>query len=89
MLSDIDLKGMRIAVTGGTSDLGSALVRNLAASRGRDQIAAKGSQAGQNAVFGGAGKLGASDDIRDQDRSNLRIPPWRTSRVVRSTTTTR
>ena len=89
MLSNIDLKGMRIAVTGGTSDLGSALVRNLAASRGRDQIAAKGSQAGQNAVFVGAGKLGVSDDIRDQDRSNLADSHHGTSRVVRSTTTTR
>jgi hypothetical protein len=36
-----------------------------------DQIAAKGSQTGQNAVFVGAGKPGISDDIRDQDRSNL------------------
>ena len=43
---------------------------------GIDQIAAKGSQTGQNAVFVGAGKPGVSDDtfLHNPDCSNLVIP---------------
>ena len=44
MLNNIDLKGMRIAVTGGTSGLGLALVRNLAASRARVAFVARRAQ---------------------------------------------
>jgi NAD(P)-dependent dehydrogenase (short-subunit alcohol dehydrogenase family) len=41
VLSNIDLRGLRIAVTGGTSGLGLALVRNLAASRARVAFVAR------------------------------------------------
>ena len=44
VLNNIDLKGMRIAVTGGTSGLGLALVRNLAASRARVAFVARRAQ---------------------------------------------
>ncbi len=43
---------------------------------GIDQIAAKGSQTGQNAVFVGAGKPGISNDIRDT--GNASVMPCRT-----------
>ena len=41
MPNDIDLRGLRIAVTGGTSGLGLALVKNLAARGARVAFVAR------------------------------------------------
>jgi NAD(P)-dependent dehydrogenase (short-subunit alcohol dehydrogenase family) len=68
VLSNIDLRGLRIAVTGGTSGLGLALVRNLAASRARVAFVARRPQlveqvSRETGACGIVGDLGRKEDI--------------------------
>ena len=68
MLNNIDLKGMRVAITGGTSGLGLALVRNLAASRARVAFVARGAQmveriSRETGACGIVGDVGLKEDI--------------------------
>ena len=68
MLNNIDLKGMRIAVTGGTSGLGLALVRNLAASHARVAFVARRAQLVERVsreigAWGIVGDVGVKEDI--------------------------
>ena len=68
MLNNINLKRMRIAVTGGTSGLGSALVRNLAASRARVAFVARRAQlvkrvSRETNACGIVGDVGLKEDI--------------------------
>jgi NAD(P)-dependent dehydrogenase (short-subunit alcohol dehydrogenase family) len=68
VLNNIDLKGMRIAVTGGTSGLGLALVRNLAASRARVAFVARRAQlverlSTETNACGIVGDVGLKEDI--------------------------
>ena len=68
MLNNIDLKGMRIAVTGGTSGLGLALVRNLAASHARVAFVARRAQlvervSKETNACGIIGDVGLKEDI--------------------------
>ena len=68
MLNDFDLKGLRVAVTGGTSGLGLALVRNLTDRSAR--VAFVGRRSGlverlarETGVCGIIGDLGREEDI--------------------------
>ena len=68
MLNDFDLRGLRVAVTGGTSGLGLALVRNLTA-RGAN-VAFVGRRSGlverlsrETGACGIVGDLGRKEDI--------------------------
>jgi len=68
VLNNINLKRMRIAVTGGTSGLGSALVRNLAASRARVAFVARRAQlvelvSRETNACGIVGDVGIKEDI--------------------------
>jgi NAD(P)-dependent dehydrogenase (short-subunit alcohol dehydrogenase family) len=68
VLNNIDLKGMRVAITGGTSGLGLALVRNLAASRARVAFVARGAQlvervSKETRACGIVGDVGVKEDI--------------------------
>jgi NAD(P)-dependent dehydrogenase (short-subunit alcohol dehydrogenase family) len=68
MLTDMDLRGLRVAVTGGTSGLGLALVCQLRA-RGADvafiarTAAAVEAVAGQTGALGIVGDVGRKDDV--------------------------
>jgi NAD(P)-dependent dehydrogenase (short-subunit alcohol dehydrogenase family) len=68
MLTDMDLRGLRVAVTGGTSGLGLALVCQLRAS-GADvafiarTAAAVEAVAGQTGALGIVGDVGRKDDV--------------------------
>jgi NAD(P)-dependent dehydrogenase (short-subunit alcohol dehydrogenase family) len=68
VLNNIDLKGMRVAITGGTSGLGLALVRNLVASRARVAFVARGAQlvervSKETSPCGIVGDVGLKEDI--------------------------
>ena len=68
MLNNIDLKGIRIAVTGGTSGLGLALVRKLAANRARVAFVARRAQvvervSRETSACGIVGDVGLKEDI--------------------------
>jgi NAD(P)-dependent dehydrogenase (short-subunit alcohol dehydrogenase family) len=68
VLNNIDLKGMRIAVTGGTSGLGLALVRNFAASRARIAFVGRRAQlvervSKETSACGIVGDVGLKEDI--------------------------
>jgi NAD(P)-dependent dehydrogenase (short-subunit alcohol dehydrogenase family) len=68
VLNNIDLKGMRVAITGGTSGLGLALVRNLVASRARVAFVARGAQlvervSKETSACGIVGDVGLKEDI--------------------------
>jgi NAD(P)-dependent dehydrogenase (short-subunit alcohol dehydrogenase family) len=60
MLNSIDLKGLRVAVTGGTSGLGLALVRTLAARGARVAFVARSAEAVERVAreIGAAGIVG-------------------------------
>ena len=70
MLNNIDLKGMRVAITGGTSGLGLALVRNLAASRARVAFVARRAQL----VEAGRQRAG---QLRWQTAADAHVKLWR------------
>jgi len=68
MQTDTDLDALRIAVTGGTSGLGLALVRRLAAERARVAFVARGAvaverTARETGAHGIVGDVGHKDDI--------------------------
>jgi NAD(P)-dependent dehydrogenase (short-subunit alcohol dehydrogenase family) len=68
METDIDLKGLRVAVTGGTSGLGLALVRRLTAQGARVAFVARSAPAveriaNQTGAHGIVGDIGRKDDI--------------------------
>jgi NAD(P)-dependent dehydrogenase (short-subunit alcohol dehydrogenase family) len=68
VLSDIDLRGLRVAVTGGTSGLGLALVRNLAARRARVAFVARRAElverlSKETGACGIVGDVGLKEDI--------------------------
>ena len=68
METDIDLKGLRVAVTGGTSGLGLALVRRLTAQGARVAFVARSAPAveriaDQTGAHGIVGDIGRKDDI--------------------------
>ena len=68
MLNDFDLKGLRVAVTGGTSGLGLALVRNLTDRGARVAIVGRRSElverlAREIGACGIVGDLGRKDNI--------------------------
>jgi NAD(P)-dependent dehydrogenase (short-subunit alcohol dehydrogenase family) len=68
METDIDLKGLRVAVTGGTSGLGLALVRRLAAQGARVAFVARSAPAveriaNETGAHGIVGDIGRKDDI--------------------------
>jgi NAD(P)-dependent dehydrogenase (short-subunit alcohol dehydrogenase family) len=68
MSSDIDLKGLRAAVTGGTSGLGLALVRRLAVQGARVAFVARTAPAvahivDETGACGIVGDIGRKDDI--------------------------
>ena len=68
MDADIDLKGLRVAVTGGTSGLGLALVRRLAAQGARVAFVARSAPAveriaNETGANGIVGDIGRKDDI--------------------------
>jgi NAD(P)-dependent dehydrogenase (short-subunit alcohol dehydrogenase family) len=68
MEADIDLKGLRVAVTGGTSGLGLALVRRLAAQGARVAFVARSAPAveriaNETGAHGIVGDIGRKDDI--------------------------
>ena len=68
MATDIDLKGLRVAVTGGTSGLGLALVRLLAAQGARVAFVARSAPAveriaNETGAHGIVGDIGRKDDI--------------------------
>ena len=68
MATDIDLKGLRVAVTGGTSGLGLALVRRLAAQGARVAFVARSAPAveriaNETGAHGIVGDIGRKDDI--------------------------
>ena len=70
MLNNIDLKGMRVAITGGTSGLGLALVRSLAASRARVAFVARRAQlvervSKETSACGIVGDVGLKEDMHD------------------------
>ena len=68
MLNDFDLRGLRVAVSGGTSGLGLALVRNLTDRGARVAIVGRRSElverlARETGVCGIIGDLGREEDI--------------------------
>jgi NAD(P)-dependent dehydrogenase (short-subunit alcohol dehydrogenase family) len=68
METDIDLKGLRVAVTGGTLGLGLALVRRLAAQGARVAFVARSAPAveriaNETGAHGIVGDIGRKDDI--------------------------
>jgi NAD(P)-dependent dehydrogenase (short-subunit alcohol dehydrogenase family) len=68
MPSDFDLAGLRVAVTGGTSGLGLALVRRLVAGRARVAFVARteaavAKTAAETGAHGIVGDVGRKDDI--------------------------
>ena len=68
MERDIDLKGLRVAVTGGTSGLGLALVRRLTARGARVAFVARSAPAveriaNETGAHGIVGDIGHKDDI--------------------------
>ena len=68
MLNDFDLKGLRVAVTGGTSGLGLALVRTLTARGARVAFVGRRSElverlARETGACGIVGDLGRKEDI--------------------------
>jgi NAD(P)-dependent dehydrogenase (short-subunit alcohol dehydrogenase family) len=68
MQTDTDLEALRIAVTGGTSGLGLALVRRLAVERARVAFVARGAvaverTARETGAHGVVGDVGHKDDI--------------------------
>jgi NAD(P)-dependent dehydrogenase (short-subunit alcohol dehydrogenase family) len=68
MEADIDLKGLRVAVTGGTSGLGLALVRRLAVEGARVAFVARSAPAveriaNETGALGIVGDIGRKDDI--------------------------
>ena len=68
METDIDLKGLRVAVTGGTSGLGLALVRRLTAQGARVAFVARSAPAveriaNETGAHGIVGDIGRKDDI--------------------------
>ena len=68
MATDIDLKGLRVAVTGGTSGLGLALVRRLTARGARVAFVARSATAveriaNETGAHGIVGDIGRKDDI--------------------------
>jgi NAD(P)-dependent dehydrogenase (short-subunit alcohol dehydrogenase family) len=68
MEADIDLKGLRVAVTGGTSGLGLALVRRLTVQGARVAFVARSAPAveriaGETGAHGIVGDIGRKDDI--------------------------
>jgi NAD(P)-dependent dehydrogenase (short-subunit alcohol dehydrogenase family) len=68
MQHEIDLTGLRVAVTGGTSGLGLALVRLLTARGARVAFVARSAgpvaaTAGETGAFGIVGDVGHKDDI--------------------------
>jgi NAD(P)-dependent dehydrogenase (short-subunit alcohol dehydrogenase family) len=68
MLNDIDLRGLRVAVTGGTSGLGLALVRVLAARGARVAFVARsagnvGRVARETGAHGVVGDVGRKEDV--------------------------
>jgi NAD(P)-dependent dehydrogenase (short-subunit alcohol dehydrogenase family) len=68
MATDIDLKGLRVAVTGGTAGLGLALVRLLTAQGARVAFVARSAPAveriaNQTGAHGIVGDIGRKDDI--------------------------
>ena len=68
MENRIDIKGLRVAVTGGTSGLGLALVRRLASEGARIAFVARGRTAvervaKETGALGIAGDIGHKDDI--------------------------
>jgi NAD(P)-dependent dehydrogenase (short-subunit alcohol dehydrogenase family) len=67
-MQSFDLTGLRVAVTGGTSGLGLALVRHLTARRARVAFIARTAEpvaqvAGETGAFGIVGDVGRKDDI--------------------------
>jgi NAD(P)-dependent dehydrogenase (short-subunit alcohol dehydrogenase family) len=62
MENHIDINGLRVAVTGGTSGLGLALVRQLAAEGARIAFVARGHAAVER-VAKETGALGIAGDI--------------------------
>jgi len=68
METTVDLKGLRVAVTGGTSGLGLALVRQLAAEGARVAFVARTATAvervgHETGALGIVGDVGRKDDI--------------------------
>jgi NAD(P)-dependent dehydrogenase (short-subunit alcohol dehydrogenase family) len=68
VLNDFDLRGLRLAVTGGTSGLGLALVRNLTSRRARVAFVGRRSElverlARETGACGIVGDLGRKQDI--------------------------
>jgi NAD(P)-dependent dehydrogenase (short-subunit alcohol dehydrogenase family) len=68
MIDSIDIQGVRVAVTGGTSGLGLALVRRLAAEGARVAFVARSGQlveriAKETGAYGIVGDVGRKDDI--------------------------
>ena len=68
MLDDFDFKKLRVAVTGGTSGLGLALVRNLTALSARVAFVGRRSElvelvASETGACGIVGDLGRKEDI--------------------------
>lgn len=66
MQNHIDIKGLRVAVTGGTSGLGLALVRRLAAEGARIAFVARGHAAVER-IAKETGALGIAGDIGRKD----------------------
>jgi len=68
MPNDIDLRGLRVAVTGGTSGLGLALVKNLASRGARVAFVARNAPsvekiARETGACGIVGDVGLKEDI--------------------------
>ena len=68
MPNDIDLRGLRVAVTGGTSGLGLALVRVLAARGARVAFVARSAEnvgrvARETGAYGIVGDVGRKEEV--------------------------